>query len=563
MHPNNITEIQSLPLKERAVAYATLAHGETLDKVGEPYILHPTAVMNVVSKWGEGAQAAAVLHDVVEDCGVTLEDLREYFPESVVSLVDTLTRRGSHGAGESYFEYIRRVKEAGQPAIAIKVEDIRHNSLPDRNPYGRGMLDRYDKALKILTAGINFKEVVQKSLEKIAKDLIAISNKHTVLLKFLSSVANNLGIGQHVYIVGGAIRNFLLNTDLKDFDIVIDSIRAGMNSAELAQKIVDEIPVEVSIATNQYGVAILTVKGEWLLDGENLNGEVIEIANARKESYRKDETHGKGYKPTKIEPSTIEEDMSRRDFSVNSLAWRLLDLAEGPDKAEIIDMLGVGVEDLKNKVLRTPLDPDQTFSDDPTRILRACRFAIKYNFSMPPEMITSIKKNRWQLANMPWEAVASIFVDDILLAPNAMASIDLMVDLGIIEVISKIVSDTNAFATYLGRALSVSNYRVLAKLLQLGVLVAGNIINRMRLDPKDTQKLLNLSSLPDYDELVDRLVHPPVDFENLFETYNVPPASRKNVVQYVRHYMLENPDQPNTKLNEVVSKFLSGFRPES
>ena len=102
------------------------------------------------------------------------------------------------------------------------------------------------------------------------------------LMRFLSEVSRRLGVGKHVYVVGGAVRNFVIDRPIKDIDVVIDSIALkGRNSDWYAHQLAQAIPVPTHLTTNQYGVAILTVKGDWHLGPYNLKGEVIEIANAR------------------------------------------------------------------------------------------------------------------------------------------------------------------------------------------------------------------------------------------------------------------------------------------
>ena len=242
-----------------------------------------------------------------------------------------------------------------------------------------------------------------RSVLKTAGDAHARS---IALMKFLSKATKSLGVAEHVYVVGGAVRNFLIDQPIKDIDIVIDSVKAKKDSEWLAKKLQQAIPVATNLTTNQYGVAILTVKGEWKLDGYEMKGEVIEIANARKESYSDDPSlGGRGYKPHMVEPSTIEEDVLRRDFTFNGLLWKLLDLEHGPERAEVIDLLGVGKRHLEEGILRTPLDPDRTFSDDPTRMIRAIRFCVKYNFKIPPDMAASIRRNAPKLKGVPWNAV--------------------------------------------------------------------------------------------------------------------------------------------------------------
>lgn len=243
---------------------------------------------------------------------------------------------------------------------------------------------------------------------------ISASKEHArsvALMKYLSRQTKRLGVAEHTYVVGGAVRNWLLEKPIKDIDVVFDSIGAGKkrDSNWLAAQLDRSIPTQTHVTTNQYGVAILTVKGSWDLDGHDMKGEVIEIANARKESYGGES--GKGYKPSEVEPATIEEDALRRDFTFNTLMWRLLDLEHGPDRAEILDMLGTGKRHLDEGILQTPLDPDKTFSDDPTRMIRAIRFCVKYGFKIPPDMEASIRKNAPKLKRVPWNSVHTLLQD--------------------------------------------------------------------------------------------------------------------------------------------------------
>jgi len=214
--------------------------------------------------------------------------------------------------------------------------------------------------------------------------------RSVALMRFLSAVARHAGVADHVYIVGGAVRNFVLGEPIKDIDVAIDSVGAGHDSEWFARRVATEIPTSTNLTTNQYGVAILTIKGDWLLEGHPMRGEVMEIANARAESYG---AGGQGYKPTDVRPATIEEDVYRREFTFNTLLWRLSDLADGPDGAPIIDITGRGLRDLEQRRIWTPSPADQTFSDDPTRMLRAVKFALRYGFEIPPEVVESIRRN--------------------------------------------------------------------------------------------------------------------------------------------------------------------------
>ena len=144
------------------------------------------------------------------------------------------------------------------------------------------------------------------------------------LMKFLSEVTQRAGVAKHVYVVGGAVRNFIIDRPIKDIDVMVDSISlGGKDSAWVAKTLARAIPTQTNTTTNQYGVAIVTVKGPWVLDGQDMQGEVIEIANARKESYGG--SGGKGYKPSMVEPATIEEDVLRREFTFNCMAGEVCD----------------------------------------------------------------------------------------------------------------------------------------------------------------------------------------------------------------------------------------------
>ena len=105
--------------------------------------------------------------------------------------------------------------------------------------------------------------------------------KQIALMTWLAAALSTLGVAEHVYVVGGAVRNWLLGKPIKDTDIVIDSVKAGQNSDWLAERLAEVIPAATNLTTNQYGVAILTIKGSWKVEGSDLQGGVLEIANAR------------------------------------------------------------------------------------------------------------------------------------------------------------------------------------------------------------------------------------------------------------------------------------------
>jgi tRNA nucleotidyltransferase/poly(A) polymerase len=364
------------------------------------------------------------------------------------------------------------------------------------------------------------------------------------LMKFLADVSRRLGVAEHVYVVGGAVRNWIMEKPIKDIDVVVDSVSLGKgrDSAWFAEQVQRAVPASVDLTTNQYGVAILTVKGSWVLDGQDLRGEVIEIANARKESYAGAGGKGKGYKPDEVVPATITEDVNRREFTFNTLLWRMLDLAEGPDKAEIIDLTGVGRQHLREKLIQTPLDPDRTFSDDPTRMLRAIKFIVRYDLQLSSEVESSIQRNAHRLHDMPWEAVGKLVVDDILRKPGARLVLGLMDDLGLIRVVGEMLQRQKPFAAYLTRQLRENpNVELLLDLLDRGF---GSTTSLTFLTPEQHLLLrFNIRGLSPQEaaDYVDALRTPPIDNMAIIEELKLEPRDRGKIAPVARELLLKKP----------------------
>ena len=191
---------------------------------------------------------------------------------------------------------------------------------------------------------------------------IELTHHEQQLLRRIGACAKTLGVP--AYAVGGFVRDKLLSRPTVDIDIVC--VGSGI---ELAQ----EVHRQISGATtpkiySRYGTAMVRI-------GE----EEIEFVGARRESYSPDSRN-----PT-VENGTLAEDQLRRDFTINALA---ISLAE-EDFGELLDPFD-GLTDLEHRVIRTPRDPDQTFSDDPLRMLRAVRFATQLNFTLAPAVHNSI-----------------------------------------------------------------------------------------------------------------------------------------------------------------------------
>ena len=191
----------------------------------------------------------------------------------------------------------------------------------------------------------------------------ALNNK---IFEVISQASQELKMDS--YVIGGFVRDLILNRDFKkDIDIV--AVGSGI---ELALKVSQLLPKKPKVQVfKNYGTAMLRF--------EEIE---VEFVGARKESY-----HFESRNPV-VENGTLEDDQNRRDFTINALALSL----NATNFGELSDPFN-GLEDMKNKIIRTPLDPDITFSDDPLRMLRAIRFANQLGFEIEENSLQSITKN--------------------------------------------------------------------------------------------------------------------------------------------------------------------------
>lgn len=197
------------------------------------------------------------------------------------------------------------------------------------------------------------------------------------IFRIISEVAEEKNI--ETYVIGGYVRDSFLGRTSPDIDIVC--IGSGIFLAnEVAGKIGKNIKVTVF---KNFGTARIKYEGA-----------EVEFVGARKESYSYDSR-----KPI-VENGSLQEDLNRRDFTINSLGLSLNKINFG----KLIDSFN-GVNDLNNKIIRTPLDPDKTFSDDPLRMLRAIRFANQLDFKISDITFEAIKKNKNRLSIVSAERI--------------------------------------------------------------------------------------------------------------------------------------------------------------
>lgn len=208
------------------------------------------------------------------------------------------------------------------------------------------------------------------------------------------------------FVVGGYVRDFYLGRPSTDIDVVV--VGSGIG---LAEELGRELRTKVSVYKT-FGTAALRTRGV-----------EVEFVGARKESYVRDSR-----KP-QVEAGTLEDDQRRRDFTINAMAWSLAE----EDFGRLVDPFD-GMRDLHEGIIRTPCDPDVTFSDDPLRMMRAVRFASQLNFRLFPETFEAIVRNRERIGIVSRERIA-VELNKIVLSPVPSVGFDLLERTGLLELI--------------------------------------------------------------------------------------------------------------------------------
>jgi poly(A) polymerase len=225
---------------------------------------------------------------------------------------------------------------------------------------------------------------------------LLFESKETSALEYLSKLIQNSPFAGKVFLAGGAVRDEILGKPVKDIDIVVAMPDGGIEFANwITRKIGAYRQGANPVIYPRFGTAKFNLRGA-NHNGVDLSGVDIESVMTRGEKY---ET---GSRKPEVVYADLKADAERRDLTVNSL---FKDLVTG----EIKDLTGRGISDIKNGVVRTPLDPDTTFSDDPLRMLRAVRFAVKYNWKMPLSLVKALKRNADQLKNISTERIQDEF----------------------------------------------------------------------------------------------------------------------------------------------------------
>ncbi len=220
----------------------------------------------------------------------------------------------------------------------------------------------------------------------------------------ISRLADERGV--QCFVIGGYVRDYYLRRKCTDIDVVV--VGSGI---EMAEALGRELRTHVSVFKT-FGTAMLRA-----------DGLEVEFVGARKESYSPDSR-----KPH-VEDGTIEDDQRRRDFTINAMAWSL----NGATFGELVDPFD-GMYDLEDCIIRTPCDPDITFSDDPLRMMRGIRFASQLGFDVDDETFEAIRRNRHRISIVSKERII-VELNKIVASPVPSIGFELLELSGLLELI--------------------------------------------------------------------------------------------------------------------------------
>lgn len=286
------------------------------------------------------------------------------------------------------------------------------------------------------------------------------------IFSIISDIAEKKGV--RAFVIGGYVRDCFLGCPSKDIDIVVEG-----SGIELAEAVGEAVHSNVSVFRN-FGTAMLRYRGI-----------EVEFVGARKESYRRNSR-----KPI-VENGTLEDDQRRRDFTINAMAFSL----QKEDYGAIIDPFG-GIPDLRDGIIRTPLDPDTTYSDDPLRMVRAIRFATRlttpeHEFRIVPESLESIARNKERMVILSKERITEE-MNKILVCSRPSIGFRLMDSTGLLEYVLPQLSRLKGTETVDGKGHKENFSHTLEVVdnvseLENSLIAAGELKDRIFIDNVETE----------------------------------------------------------------------------
>ena len=275
-------------------------------------------------------------------------------------------------------------------------------------------------------------------------------------------------MGLEAYAVGGVVRDFFLGRPCTDIDVVCCRVESGelADADEESHLSPPSIGIELARAVDEaVGGGKVSVFRNFGTASFKWHDYQIEFVGARRESY-----HRESRKPV-VEDGTLQDDQCRRDFTVNALAVCL----NAERYGELVDPFG-GIRDMDAGLLRTPLDPDITFSDDPLRMMRAVRFASQLGFRIDDPTFEAIGRNAERLKIVSAERIA-VEINKIMMSPRPSVGLKLMQKSGLMQLVLPEVAALQGVETIDGRGHKDIFYHTME--------VVDNVVEGERLKVKD------------------------------------------------------------------------------
>lgn len=253
-----------------------------------------------------------------------------------------------------------------------------------------------------------------------------------VICEWLRDLTEGTPWEGHVFAVGGCCRDEMMGFEIKDLDLAVDLPNGGVKFARWLQK--KRLVAGRPIFFLKYGTAKLRLR--------RFPDDEIELVQTRREQYTRETS-----RCPEVAFGTIEEDCYRRDFTVNSLYYNIT-------RRETVDITGLGIPDMKAGLLRTPMDPDETFNDDPVRILRGLRFANRFGWTIHPPVMAALLRHIHRLDIVSRERVHSELCK-MLNGPAPAAMMETLRETGALEMmipaIRPLLTNRNAWEAALRR----------------------------------------------------------------------------------------------------------------
>lgn len=297
---------------------------------------------------------------------------------------------------------------------------------------------------------------------------------YELVLEYLKNTISDTRFENHIFAVGGCVRDYVMESEtINDIDLVVDLPNGGIEFAKWLNE--NKLLTHEPILYPTYGTSMFTL--------ENYPNIELEAVETRKETYK-----DKNSRNPNVEYGTLSEDCLRRDLTINALYYDI-------SNSKVIDLVG-GLDDIKNKLIKTPTDPNIIFNDDPLRMLRVIRFANKYDWDIQSDVVESIKKNAERLSIISKERITEEVFKSLHSAKYVYILPKMWIDFGLFDRMFYAPENTSDVRKFLINAMSKLQFNIGATdELYFWTLFRDNMfaLDKMKLPNKFIDKVLKIN----------------------------------------------------------------------